>query len=353
MAARAFELSLPLPRANELAVIPSAFSDAAVATFLREWHGIRAEVIRLPSERDQVMLVREASGRRSILRIAIGEQAGAGLAIQNAALGAIAQHDPQFPVPTVIPSRAGLEVEQLSDGGIRHAATLYAYLEGEPVGRTTGSPEQRLALGTALARLDRAMATLEHACEGDPIPWNVLKVGALRPMLEKGSTPAHRRLAEAAIDDFEQLAQAKVCAMPRQFIHNDFNPKNVLVDAQRPEVVTGVIDFGDLLRAPRIVDLGVAIARQTRGPRLLDDGAEILVGYHRHCPLAEDEVDILYHVVCARLAIRIVVWGWRLARGGAVDPAIPADAAELLGRWRRAGAAFVTARYRRAAGHAT
>jgi hydroxylysine kinase len=334
-------------------VVPPAIADIPVAAFLRDRYAVAAEVVRLPSERDQVLLAREASGRKSILRIAPIAEGGSSLGLQNAALNAIARHDPELPIPIVIESRAGREIEYLSHGDAQHAASLYAYLEGEPVGRTAGSREQRLALGTTLARLDSALATLDYAADGDPFLWNVLSAGAVRPMLAYGAAPAPTRLAEAAIDDFEQFAHARICAMPRQFIHNDFNPKNVLVDPSRPAVVTGVIDFGDLLRAPRIVDVGVAIARQTQGEWPVEAGAEILGAYHRGCSLGEEEVDVLYHVVCARLAIRIAVWGWRIAAGSAgVDPALPALAADLLGRWRAIGANAVTARYRRAVGHA-
>ncbi len=328
-------------------------ADAAVLSALADRWGIAAELKRLPTECDQVFLVAEVSGRRRVLRIVSGAKAEAELLLQNAALGAVRRHAPQLPVPVVIPSLAGRAVEQLDAAGVHHSATLYTYLVGEPVGRTVGSRAQREELGATLAHLDCALANLDWPSESDPFPWNVLRVGELRPLLVDERDAGRRRLAEAAIDDFMQGAQGALHAMPRQFIHNDFNAKNVLVDLARPEVVTGIIDFGDLLRAPRIVDLGVAIARQIGVDRPVEDGADIVGAYHRVSPLGEEEIGLLHHIVCARLAIRLTVWSWRARRGRAGDdPAVPAQAAVLLDTFRRFGEAAATARFRTATGHA-
>ena len=45
-----------------------------------------------------------------------------------------------------------------------------------------------------------------------------------------------------------------------QVIHKVFQPSNVLVDPDSPAQVTGVVDFGDMIKAARIIDVAVASA---------------------------------------------------------------------------------------------
>ena len=46
--------------------------------------------------------------------------------------------------------------------------------------------------------------------------------------------------------------------LPRQVIHGDFNPHNLLADPADPTQLTGLLDFGDMTLSHRICDLAVA-----------------------------------------------------------------------------------------------
>jgi len=320
-----------------------------IGEFLRTHHGIDGALRPLVSERDQIVYVTDEQGRATVLRISSPNEAAEAIALQNALLAAVARQDPSLPVPRILSCRTGQATGRIAG----HVARLYSFLDGVPVTRTRRSPALRAALGIALARLGRALASCDEPGICDPFPWNVLRACELRARLDDVRQPAARALAQRALDDFCGSVLPRLHAMPHQFIHNDFNPKNVLVSIDDPERVSGIIDFGDAMRAPRVIDLGVAIARQVTQDDPVTEGCEILAAYHGEAPLLADEIDLLIGIVRARLAMRVTIWGWRQASGsGPVDASLIDDAAGLLESFERTGRDVVTDRFRAAAAKA-
>ncbi len=112
----------------------------------------------------------------------------------------------------------------------------------------------------------------------------------------------------------------------------------MLVDGDR---VTGLLDFADLCRAPRICGLAVAAAYAVAaGPRVLP---HVVAGYHAVAPLTPAELALLPDLVRTRLALSVAMAGWQSARDPGNDyllvsqdhvwPALrglPLDADQLL-----------------------
>jgi Ser/Thr protein kinase RdoA (MazF antagonist) len=95
-------------------------------------------------------------------------------------------------------------------------------------------------------------------------------------------------------------------ALPAQAIHNDANEHNVLVDGDGE--VRGLIDFGDLCRAPRIC--GVAVACAYAMTTLTAPERQFLplaAGYHEVAPLAPEELALLPDLIRTRLAMSVAM----------------------------------------------
>ena len=88
-------------------------------------------------------------------------------------------------------------------------------------------------------------------------------------------------------------------------IYADANDENVLVRNGR---VTGLLDFGDALENPIVCELaiGLVYAMLDRADPLAD-AAEVAAGYHAVRPLEEAEIDVLFPLVCGRLAASVTV----------------------------------------------
>ena len=128
-----------------------------------------------------------------------------------------------------------------------------------------------------------------------------------------------RQAAGTALDDFEHRALPHFPELRQQVIHDDANPDNVLVNADMSDVV-GFFDFGDLLRAPLIVDVAVAASYLgSRGDNPLQYMLPFVAGYHSVTELHDIELELFFDLVRTRLTTTVANRYWRMAAHGGDD----------------------------------
>lgn len=292
---------------------PAPPADAAFAEAVaREHFSLAARATPLPGERDRNFRLAHADGREAFLKLIHPAEDPAVTAVQTAALLHLAARDPSLPVPRLIRTRGGAAVAELA-GGVR--ARLTTYLPGVPLASVAGpasTPGLPGRLGGLVGRLDAALADLPAPALRSDLLWDLANAGRLRPYLRHVADAGDRSRLERVLDGFEGRLAPGLAAMPAQPIHNDVNPSNLLVDPARPDEPTGIIDFGDLVVAPRIQDVAVAASYLVgdAGPAG-EPVLAFLAGYHRANPLAGDEIDLLAGLVEVRMATTLVVSAWR------------------------------------------
>ncbi len=262
---------------------------ADAATLLRDQFGVTASSLQLlDTERDDTFRVRTADGDL-VLKIAhpaddpnlIDLQVGA---MQRAL-------DRGVPVQRLIPSASGALAPTVDGRVVR----LLSWLPGGLLGDANPTLEQVGLLGAALARLAASVADLDHPAAHRTIAWDLQSFAVLRD----AERPP---LTTAVLDAFDELDLA---VLPRQFIHNDFNLGNVLVDARESAYVVGVLDFGDALVGPRIQDVAVALAYLV--PQNGDPAPVIAAFTEGYGTLSPAETDALPTLIAARLVQRITI----------------------------------------------
>lgn len=293
---------------------PPRLDDTVIRDFIDERYGIRPQLERLRSERDVVICLTLDGGRVFVLRVSHSDCADETAAFQNELLSAIASYDPGLPVPRIVPSLSGREIEPLTVENQPLSARLFRYLEGVPIASSSRSPSQRRNIGIVLARLNKAMAMFRHASDGDASLWDLTKAGALLHFADHISTASLRRLVREILCEVDAEIAPALATLKSQYIHNDFHGNNVLVDDHEHSRVVGIIDFGDVLRAPRVIDIAVAMARQVDCDQPIEQAREIGCGYQSVFPLAGREIALVPRLICIRLALRIAVWSWRMSR---------------------------------------
>ena len=100
-----------------------------------------------------------------------------------------------------------------------------------------------------------------------------------------------------------------------QVIHNDFNPHNLLVSPQDAAQLTGIIDFGDVVRTQLINDVAIAACYLLEGAaHPLDLPIALVQGYQSVTPLQAAELALLPSLMATRLAITVAITEWRAER---------------------------------------
>ena len=98
----------------------------------------------------------------------------------------------------------------------------------------------------------------------------------------------------AELDHLDATVAPVLSGLRQQVVHNDLNHHNVLLNPDNPDRVTGVVDFGDMVKTPLIIDLAVAASYQTHlGEDALASVCDIVGAYHTIRPLERREVALL------------------------------------------------------------
>lgn len=289
--------------------MPLAEAEAMVA----EVYGLAGAARRLSSERDETFLFSAADGARYTLKIANPAEDPAALAFQDGALLHLEHHAPAVPVPRLVPTRAGGASHRLATAEGPRVVRLLTFLAGELQYRTPPSPGQSRNVGRALAELGLGLEGYDGRPPAGKLMWDISYTLDLAEVVADVA-PERRPQVEGVLAEFARALPQIAALERRQIIHNDFNPHNVVVDPAAPEQVAGIIDFGDMVRAPLVNDLAVAISYHLATDDWTERAGAFLQGYAAARKLLAAEAALLPTLMRARLAMSIIIAEWRSAR---------------------------------------
>ena len=327
-----------------------------IADAARTLYGLSGRVTRLSGERDLNLLFDDpATGRRAVLKAINPQERPEETDLQLQLLDHLATRDRGLGLPRPIRTRSGEALAVFAAAGGVFRLRAYSYVAGRPALGIAPDPALRHSAGRAAGLVAAALADFRHPAADRPFLWSVMALPALAPLAATlEGDPDVAALSEVFAAFAGPLAPA-LAALPRQAIHNDLSGSNLLVDPQRPAEVTGVVDFGDLVVAPRVAELAVAASYLLGGAPAdpLDALAAVAAGFQQACPLTDQERGHLLDLVLARVALRVVVPAWRARRFPENSDYILRSngearrlMADLLPLWRQADRAMLARRFR-------
>ncbi len=286
---------------------PSFDVESAVA-IADEHFGIRSSVRPLPSERDQNFLLTAASGEEFVLKIANALEGRAFLEAQTSVLKHLAPRVSFCQRVVSATSRQDISTVQAANGAT-HLVWLVRYLPGVPLAEIKPHPPSLLYdVGRKLGQLAQALVDFDHPAVHRNFHWDL--ANGNRILNQFGGLiqdPSLRELVfKCRVDEEINLR--------RSVIHGDANDYNVLVNPESI-VVTGVIDFGDMVYSYTVGDLAIAIAYvvlDKSNPRAA--AAEVINGYTSEFALLQDEREALWKLVLLRLAMSVCIAAYQLGQ---------------------------------------
>jgi 4-aminobutyrate aminotransferase-like enzyme/Ser/Thr protein kinase RdoA (MazF antagonist) len=258
-------------------------SAAEAERIARERFGIEAAATALPGEIDHNFALGD-----HVLKLYAPGTDRRELELQDAALELLSG-DPS------VPRLRG----PVTDVGGGRLARVLTWLPGTPWAALPEHGAEALAsLGRTVARVDRALASFDHQALAGRLRWNMLAAADLLPDAAGDAAEVLERFAAETLPRLREL--------PTQAIHNDANEHNVLVGADGE--VCGLIDFGDVCRAPRVCGLAVACAyAMALLPVPERQVPPLVAGYHEVAPLAPEELELLPELIRTRLAMSVAM----------------------------------------------
>jgi len=295
-----------------LTTTPPELSTGAATKLASDHFGIEATVKPLDSERDQNFRLDASDGSRYVLKIANRAEKAQTIDFQNSGLIHIAKTDPALPIPKVIPDLDGRLLSHVKIAGETHIIRVLSWLDGVERDDPVAPPKLAAELGCLLARLGLALRDFTHPGSDHDLLWDLKRASSLRELIVYSEGSSEYDLILQTLDRFEQRVEPKLLSLRSQVIFNDLHAGNVLVHQDDRMCVSGIIDFGDLIRSPLINDLAVALAYQlSPGEDPLAGALPMIAAYHSVCPLHVQEMDLLTDLVRTRLITTLIIGACR------------------------------------------
>ena len=300
--------------ADDLRFTPPRLPVGLLIEFLADHWGINGEFAPLVGERDQNFRVRTTDGKQYVFKIASPIEDATLVDFQVQGLLHLQRNDPGIPVPHIIPSLSGKAVHILTTDDGDHVIRLLSWVDGAPMGDfDPPSIETISQVGALQGRICKAFEGFEHAGASHFMPWSILN--GLVESHELRTRYLHDGLAERcgpALKRLELESLPRIRRLPSQIIHNDAHADNVMCDPAKPHRVTGVIDFGDQIRAPLVVDLATSMASlRYQGDALLEAATALVKGFELFMPLPDEQRDLLYDATLARAIMTVQLLEFR------------------------------------------
>ena len=296
-----------------LTTTPPDFSASEAEVIAAGHFQIHAQARLLVAERDQNFRLDADDGRRFVIKFSNSAEQPEVIDFQNQALLHVAARDPSFPLPRVMPDVNGQLRCSVRHCGKTHFVRVLSWLEGIELEDVTSDTGMAAKMGRMLARLGMAFQGFEHPGSNPPSLWDMKRATALRDLLVYVENTDLKALMEQTLDRFDSRVMPVMNKLRSQVIHSDMHPGNVLVDRAQPDHISGLIDFGDIVKSPLIFDLAIACAYQLAAVEDPLQGAlPMIAAYHAVRPLESLELDLLGGLIRTRLITSLLIGSYRV-----------------------------------------
>ena len=235
--------------------------------------------------------------------------------------------------------------------GEKTISRLLSYVEGDLYADDGNPPELAKSLGRFLASLNKHLFNHRSlAIEARQFQWDLQYHYLNRRFIKHISDPNDKKIVEYYFLQYEEFVRPKLLELRKSIIHSDANKENLIV---RGGAVIGIIDFFDMSYSQLINELAIAIAYAVLGN---DDpiglAKHIISAYNEILPLKEAEVDLLYHLIAARLCASVCNSSYFQKQEPANEHIIVSQKQvfAMLHKWISISPGYATVEFRRAAG---
>ena len=296
-----------------LEIAPAHVSDAQACELLERHYGLSGRLEKLGGERDLNFRAMLDDGSSRLFKLSHPLESPDVVDFHNQAMRRIELRDPELPVQRVQRSLTGEYANAVEVDGQRMLARLLSFVDGIPLHKVESTTKAfRKVIGQSLARLDLALEGFNHPAAGHALLWDMQHAEHLRPLLVHIEDQEGRSIVERSLDQFETRVLPRLSRLREQVIHNDMNPHNIIVDAENPDILRNILDFGDMVYAPLVNEIAVA-ASYHLGQRgdVLDPALDVIASYHQLNPLTDEELTLLPELLSTRLALALCINSWR------------------------------------------
>ncbi|MDH5621868.1 MAG: aminotransferase class III-fold pyridoxal phosphate-dependent enzyme, partial [Gammaproteobacteria bacterium] len=346
-----------MPSENEIRFLlcePPSFDLGEIRTMVGEIYGIKGDYQPLHGERDQNFRIAINGEDRYVLKISNLIEKPELIDFQLSALEHIAVQNPALAIPLPASNKQGLQYSSLNfSNGQTHFVRLLHFVPGIPLTEVNSQYSTTLGrnIGKTLASLDIALRGFFHPAANHDHPWDLGRGSRLVPFTHHIKDGLDQKMVRGVLSDAAQSVEPALLKLRRQVIHQDAHRGNILVSQSDPSVVTGIVDFGDLLYGTLAAEVALAgMSTMQLHQDTLEAFCDTAAAFDDVLPLSEEEIDLVFDLICIRHAMIATVFATRIANGHGNSGHVEAQAEyiERLAGLQRLGRSKTTTALRRA-----
>ena len=286
---------------------PPQLGHSKVQEIIQNIYNIDASVLALDSERDQNFHLKGYDGNEHVLKISNPQEKIELIQLQTAAMNHITTFDSSLNVPVTVKSIDGQIINYFENYIIR----VQSFLMGSFIKDVENpSPQLLNEFGEFLGKLDIAFKKFDYPKLNQDWVWDIRNITFLKKHLGYIKNQTDQEIISHFIAIYESNIYPIEKHLRRQYIHNDCNDHNILLDEKGH--ISGIIDFGDMAHTFLVSELAVAITYlilEEEDP--FEKIKTVVYGYQSVLPLREEEIESLIYLICIRACITVVTANYR------------------------------------------
>ncbi len=278
-----------------------------IKILLKEQYGITGSISPLQGEVDLNFNIQNEQ-KEYILKIASPDTLYASLTFQHALLAHLKKHITSIDIPSIIHSKSGQDIVTLNFLGEERYVRVLDWIPGRVWAKVNPHSLSLLeSLGKTCGEISKALVYFDHPGAHRYIKWDPAQISWVEPHLNIFPTKEKIDLAHVIYQVFLEHGLPYLNDLRQSVNHNDANDYNVLVSnsIDDPKVI-GLVDYGDAVYTYTINELAIAIAyaiMHKKDP--LSAATAVVKGYQQIFTLQENDIKVLWAMVCARLLISV------------------------------------------------
>lgn len=228
---------------------------------------------------------------------------------------------------------------------------LLSWLDGTFLFDVLHTNELLLSFGEFLAKMDIELMNISSASiKARRIEWDLQYLLELNDRVSYISDAETKKYIQHFLIQYKENVVHLIPGLRKSTIHNDANDMNVLA---RNGMVSGMIDFGDMVYAPLINELAVAITYMLYDKAdPIQTACQMIQAYHKVLPLQQIEVDQLYYLIAGRLCMSLLnsAYSSRNEPGNEYISVSEKGAKDLIKKWITINPVYAQNEFRKVSG---
>lgn len=296
-----------------LTIAPPDVALADAVSVARLAYGYEGSIKPLGGERDKNYLVQSLGLVPMVLKFIHSAETVSETDLQIKVLNWLAQQAHQVQMPQGLKTNSGEDIFLFQKNNQLIRVRAYTFVEGDALLGMKHPQALYRSFGEVAAQMVGALADFHHPALARVLLWDVMHFMQLTKWLaDIDLEDALKNEMTAFFVRFEKSVLPRLRQLPQQVIHGDLSKSNTVGSAANAGQIQGVLDFGDLCQAPRVVELAIAASYAIdESDDVKHALQEVIAGYESILPLTELERGLVVDLVMARLIQRIVISKWR------------------------------------------